>query len=95
MSDDEECPICHTKRYFNHKMRFLVNPDCYHQMCDVKVDRIFSHGPAPGSRARLPEDLAQEQVQTADFGDLALEREIDIRKRCQVCTYTALLPHHD
>ena len=81
MSDDEECPICHTKRYFNHKMRFLVNPDCYHQMCDACVDRIFSHGPAlcpvPGCR----KTLRKNKFRLPTFGDLALEREIDIRKR--------------
>ena len=82
-NSNEECPVCHTKLYFKRDMRFLVNPECYHRMCDSCVDRIFSHGPAlcpiPGCR----KTLRKNKFRLPRFEDLELEREIDIRKTVQ------------
>jgi CDK-activating kinase assembly factor MAT1 len=83
MSDDEECPICHTKRYFKQNMVFLVNPDCYHQMCSACVERIFSNGPALCPIPGCKKTLRRNKFRPPTFSDLALEREIDIRKRVQ------------
>lgn len=41
------CPICKTDKYLSPNMKFLINPECYHKICESCVDRIFSLGPAP------------------------------------------------
>lgn len=78
---DEECPICHTKRYLHQGMRFLLNPECYHKMCMSCVDRIFAHGPAPCPVAGCRKTLRKNKFRAPRFEDLALEREVDIRRR--------------
>ncbi|KAK5133851.1 hypothetical protein LTR08_007182 [Meristemomyces frigidus] len=79
----EICPVCKSSRYLNSSLRFLVNPECYHKMCESCVDRIFSHGPAqcpiPGCRRTLRKHRFREQT----FEDIKVEREVDIRKRVQ------------
>jgi len=79
----EICPVCKSSRYLNSNLRFLVNPECYHKMCESCVDRIFSHGPAqcpiPGCRRTLRKHRFREQT----FEDIRVEREVDIRKRVQ------------
>ena len=79
----EICPVCKSSRYLNSNLRFLVNPECYHKMCESCVDRIFSHGPAqcpiPGCRRTLRKHRFREQT----FEDIQVEREVDIRKRVQ------------
>ncbi|EMC99659.1 hypothetical protein BAUCODRAFT_64343 [Baudoinia panamericana UAMH 10762] len=76
-----ECPICKSTRYMNPSLRFLVNPECYHKMCESCVDRIFSHGPAqcpiPGCKRTLRKHRFREQT----FDDIKVEREVDIRRR--------------
>jgi CDK-activating kinase assembly factor MAT1 len=81
MNIDEECPICHSKRYLRHNMRFLVNPECYHKMCESCVDRIFSHGPAQCPVAGCQKTLRRNKFRQPTFADLQLEREIDIRRK--------------
>jgi CDK-activating kinase assembly factor MAT1 len=80
--NNDECPICHSTRYLRRDMRFLINPDCYHKMCESCVDRIFSHGPAPcpvaGCRRK---NLRRNKFRPPTFDDLRMEREVDIRKR--------------
>ncbi|KAF2398714.1 CDK-activating kinase assembly factor MAT1 [Trichodelitschia bisporula] len=78
---DEECPICHSKRYLRRDMRFLINPECYHRMCESCIDRIFSHGPAPCPVAGCGKTLRRHRFRAPTFQDLQLEREVDIRKR--------------
>ncbi|KAH9820425.1 RNA polymerase II transcription factor B subunit 3-like [Teratosphaeria destructans] len=77
----EVCPVCKSSRYMNPSLRFLVNPECYHKMCESCVDRIFSHGPAqcpiPGCTRTLRKHRFREQT----FEDIRVEREVDIRKR--------------
>lgn len=62
-------------------MRFLVNPECYHKMCESCVDRIFSHGPAPCPVAGCARTLRKARFRTQTFEDLHVEREVDIRRR--------------
>ena len=62
-------------------MRFLVNPECYHKMCESCVDRIFSHGPAPCPVAGCARTLRKARFRRQTFEDLHVEREVDIRRR--------------
>ena len=62
-------------------MRFLVNPECYHKMCESCVDRIFSHGPAPCPVAGCARTLRKARFRRQTFEDLHIEREVDVRRR--------------
>lgn len=62
-------------------MRFLVNPECYHKMCESCVDRIFSTGPAPCPIAGCARTLRKQRFRKQTFEDLKIEREVDIRRR--------------
>jgi CDK-activating kinase assembly factor MAT1 len=62
-------------------MKFLVNPECYHKMCESCVDRIFSHGPAPCPIAGCKYTLRKNRFRKQTFEDLKVEREVDIRRR--------------
>lgn len=74
------CPVCKSKRYLNRNMRFLVNPECYHKMCESCVDRIFSHGPAKCPIAGCPRTLRKNKFRKQTFEDIKIEREVDIRR---------------
>ncbi|KAF2860183.1 CDK-activating kinase assembly factor [Piedraia hortae CBS 480.64] len=80
-ASDESCPICRSSRYLNSNLKLLVNPECYHKMCQSCVERIFSQGPAqcpiPGCHRTLRRQKFREQT----FEDIQVEREVDIRKR--------------
>lgn len=75
------CPVCKSSRYLNPNMRFLVNPECYHKMCESCVDRIFSQGPAPCPVAGCARTLRKQRFRRQTFEDLQVEREVDIRRR--------------
>ena len=75
------CPVCKSSRYLNPDMKFLVNPECYHKMCESCVDRIFSHGPAPCSVAGCHRTLRKQRFRKQTFGDIQVEKEVDVRKR--------------
>ncbi|KAL2040223.1 hypothetical protein N7G274_007126 [Stereocaulon virgatum] len=62
-------------------MRFLVNPECYHKMCESCVDRIFSQGPAPCPVAGCARTLRKQRFRKQTFEDLQIEREVDVRRR--------------
>ncbi|OCK78734.1 CDK-activating kinase assembly factor [Lepidopterella palustris CBS 459.81] len=79
--DGDICPVCKSSRYLNPNMRFLVNPECYHKMCESCVDRIFSHGPAPCPIAGCRRTLRKARFRTQTFEDIQVEREVDIRRR--------------
>ncbi|CAF9915417.1 TFIIH/NER complex subunit [Imshaugia aleurites] len=79
--EDDICPVCKSSRYLNPSMRFLVNPECYHKMCESCVDRIFSHGPAPCPVAGCARTLRKARFRRQTFEDLHIEREVDIRRR--------------
>ncbi|KAG6022826.1 hypothetical protein E4U40_004332 [Claviceps sp. LM458 group G5] len=78
---DETCPVCKTTRYFNRDMEFLINPECYHRMCKTCVERIFKDGPNQCPYATCRKTLRLRGFKTAFFGDLSVEREVDIRRR--------------
>ncbi|KAH4133034.1 RNA polymerase II transcription factor B subunit [Parastagonospora nodorum] len=79
--DGDICPVCKSSRYLNPNMKFKVNPECYHKMCESCVDRIFSHGPAPCPIAGCARTLRKAKFRTQTFEDLKVEREVDIRRR--------------
>ncbi|QDS72118.1 hypothetical protein FKW77_003760 [Venturia effusa] len=78
---DEECPVCHSRRYLNKSMIFKINPECYHRLCNSCVDRLFSSGPATCPIAGCGKTLRGNKFRVPTFTDLALEREVDIRAR--------------
>ncbi|KAL1621945.1 TFIIH/NER complex subunit [Neofusicoccum ribis] len=75
------CPVCKSSRYLNPNMRFLINPECYHQMCESCVDRIYSHGPAPCRIVGCGKTLRKNRFRKKTFEDIQVEREVDIRRR--------------
>lgn len=86
MDDDRSrdmCPICKTDRYLSPNMTFLINPECYHKICESCVDRIFSLGPAKCPYPKCSKTLRKNRFKKQVFEDIKIEREIDIRKRIQ------------
>ncbi|KAH7313659.1 CDK-activating kinase assembly factor MAT1 [Stachybotrys elegans] len=79
--EDETCPVCKTTRYFNKDMEFRINPECYHRMCKTCVERIFRDGPNQCPYAGCHKTLRLRGFKSAFFGDLRIEREVDIRRR--------------
>lgn len=75
------CPICRTDKYLSPNMTFLINPECYHKICESCVDRIFSLGPAPCPYAKCGKILRKNRFKKQIFDDINIEREVDIRKR--------------
>ncbi|KAK2623730.1 hypothetical protein QTJ16_006911 [Diplocarpon rosae] len=78
---DDICPVCKSNRYLNPSLQFLINPECYHKMCSTCVDRIFTSGPASCPVPYCGRTLRKKGFHKAFFGDLKVEREVDIRKR--------------
>lgn len=78
---DDMCPVCKMIRYLNPDMEFLINPECYHSMCTGCVNRLFNDGPNQCPYAGCHKTLRRKNFKTAFFGDLAVEREVDIRRR--------------
>ncbi|KAF4634990.1 hypothetical protein G7Y89_g3111 [Cudoniella acicularis] len=78
---DDICPVCKSNRYLNPSLQFLINPECYHKMCSTCVDRIFTSGPASCPVPHCGKTLRKKGFHKAFFGDLKVEREVDIRKR--------------
>ena len=84
VDDDDKkdmCPICKTDRYLSPDMKFLVNPECYHKICESCVDRIFSLGPAQCPYEGCDKILRKNKFKTQVFDDVNVEKEVDIRKR--------------
>ncbi|KAI2604457.1 CDK-activating kinase assembly factor MAT1-domain-containing protein [Hypoxylon fragiforme] len=77
------CPVCKRVRYLNADMEFLINPECYHPMCANCVSNIFSKGPAQCPYVQCNKTLRQRGFRSAFFGDLTVEREVDVRRRVQ------------
>lgn len=75
----EKCPICRNDPYLNPNMKFLINPECYHKMCESCVSRIFTLGPSPCPKCG--KILRKGRFREQTFEDVAIEREVDIRKR--------------
>ncbi|KAM4068054.1 CDK-activating kinase assembly factor MAT1 domain-containing protein [Hirsutella rhossiliensis] len=62
-------------------MEFRINPECYHRMCKTCVERIFKDGPNQCPYAGCHKTLRLRGFKAAFFGDLGVEREVDIRRR--------------
>ncbi|KAI9894827.1 MAG: TFIIH/NER complex subunit [Vezdaea aestivalis] len=62
-------------------MQFRINPECYHKMCSSCIDRIFSAGPALCPIAGCGKTLRKAKFRAQTFSDIAVEREVDIRKK--------------
>lgn len=77
---DEVCPVCKSSRYMNPKMKFLVNPECYHRMCSSCVDRIFAIGRAKCPIAKCSKMLRKGGFRPQIFEDVRMEKEKDIRE---------------
>ncbi|CRK40433.1 hypothetical protein VD0004_g1481 [Verticillium dahliae] len=75
------CPVCKTMRYLNRDLEFLINPECYHPMCANCVARLFADGPAQCPYAGCTKTLRKKAFKAAWFGDLTVEREVDVRRR--------------
>lgn len=80
-NNKDMCPICKTDRYLSPDLKFLVNPECYHKICESCVDRIFSLGPAQCPYKGCDKILRKNKFKTQIFDDVAVEKEVDIRKR--------------
>ncbi|KAK0633049.1 CDK-activating kinase assembly factor MAT1-domain-containing protein [Immersiella caudata] len=81
ISIDDMCPVCKTMRYLNKDMEFLINTECYHSMCSNCVNRLFNDGPNQCPYAGCHRTLRRKGFRSAFFGDLSVEREVDIRRR--------------
>lgn len=75
------CKVCKTDRYLSPNMTFLINPECYHKICESCVDRIFSLGPAPCPYPGCDKNLRKNKFKQQVFDDLAIEKEVDVRRR--------------
>ncbi|KAI5967979.1 TFB3 [Candida margitis] len=62
-------------------MKFLINPECYHKICESCVDRIFSLGPAPCPYPKCGKILRKNKFKQQIFENLFIEKEIDIRRK--------------
>ncbi|KAK9456803.1 CDK-activating kinase assembly factor MAT1-domain-containing protein [Dipodascopsis uninucleata] len=80
-TEDEVCPVCKLDTYMNPSMRFLINTECYHKMCESCVDRIYSQGPAPCPYPNCGKTLRKNRFKRQVFSDVNVEREVDVRKR--------------
>ncbi|KAK4218833.1 hypothetical protein QBC37DRAFT_411652 [Rhypophila decipiens] len=78
---NDMCPVCKMMRYLNPDMEFLINPECYHSMCTGCVNRLFNDGPNQCPYAGCHKTLRRKGFKSAFFGDLAVEREVDLRRR--------------
>jgi CDK-activating kinase assembly factor MAT1 len=81
INTEDMCPVCKTIRYLNKDMEFLINPECYHSMCSNCVNRLFNDGPNQCPYAGCHKTLRRRGFRSAFFGDLSVEREVDIRRR--------------
>ncbi|KAL7276292.1 TFIIH/NER complex subunit [Rhizina undulata] len=79
--DDENCPVCKSSRYLNPNIKFLMNPVCYHKMCESCVDRLFTQGPGQCPVVGCGKTLRKNKFRKQTFEDVTVEREVDIRRR--------------
>ncbi|CDH55945.1 cdk-activating kinase assembly factor [Lichtheimia corymbifera JMRC:FSU:9682] len=76
--EDAQCPVCKSDKYLTPNLKLLVSP-CFHKMCESCIDRLFSAGPAPCPICQ--QILRKNQFMSQIFEDLAVEKEVRIRKR--------------
>ena len=73
--------MCKSSRYLNPAIQFLIEPTCYHKMCASCVDRLFGNGPGDCPVAGCGKRLRAQRFRKQTFGDITVEREVDVRKR--------------
>ncbi|XBW35325.1 hypothetical protein QEN19_000891 [Hanseniaspora menglaensis] len=78
---DIVCPICKTSRYLSPDMKFLVNPECYHKICESCVDRIFTLGPTKCPYENCNKILRKLKFKRQIFDNIEIEKEIDVRNK--------------
>ncbi|TLS23526.1 uncharacterized protein PpBr36_05725 [Pyricularia pennisetigena] len=78
---NQMCPVCKALRYLNKDMVLKINPKCYHLMCENCVVRLFQHGQQQCPHPGCTQKLRFQEFRAAFFGDLTVEREVDVRKR--------------
>jgi CDK-activating kinase assembly factor MAT1 len=78
---EEECPVCHSTRYLNPHIKFLMSTECYHKMCEGCVERLLSKGPGPCPVVGCPATIRRHRFRVPTFADLKLEKEVDIRRQ--------------
>ncbi|KAI8973586.1 CDK-activating kinase assembly factor MAT1-domain-containing protein [Mycotypha africana] len=76
--EDAQCPVCKSDKYLTPNLKLLVSP-CFHKMCESCIDRLYSAGPAPCPICQ--QVLRKNQFMSQIFEDLAVEKEVRIRKR--------------
>ncbi|KAI9321916.1 CDK-activating kinase assembly factor MAT1-domain-containing protein [Dichotomocladium elegans] len=76
--EDAQCPVCKSDKYLTPNLKLLVSP-CFHKMCESCIDRLFGAGPAPCPICL--QVLRKNQFMSQIFEDLAVEKEVRIRKR--------------
>ncbi|ANZ75085.1 BA75_03106T0 [Komagataella pastoris] len=81
MDTEEYCPICKTDKYLSPDMKFLINPECYHKICESCVDRFYSLGPSKCMYPNCNKILRRNKFKTQVFDDLSIEKECDVRSR--------------
>ena len=79
-SNNDICPVCKSSRYLNPNMKLKVNTQCWHRMCESCVERIFAHGSANCPIAGCKRTLRKYRFRDQTFGDIQIEREVDIRR---------------
>jgi CDK-activating kinase assembly factor MAT1 len=72
--------VCHSTRYLNPHIKFLISTECYHKMCEGCVERLLSKGPGPCPVAGCKATIRRHRFRVPTFGDLNLEKEVDIRR---------------
>ncbi|KLU88715.1 CDK-activating kinase assembly factor MAT1 [Magnaporthiopsis poae ATCC 64411] len=77
----EKCPSCNALRYLNPDMVLKTNEKCYHQICDTCVRHNYENGQARCLIKGCEKILRMQDWRTAFFGDLDVEREVDVRRR--------------
>ncbi|KAI1094027.1 CDK-activating kinase assembly factor [Rostrohypoxylon terebratum] len=80
---EDVCPICRSQKYFNPDLTFVINPECYHPMCERCVEQIFGRGPAQCPHPGCNKTLRQRGFHKSFFKNLGVEREVDVRRRVQ------------
>ena len=79
MSDETaSCPVCKSNSYLNPHLKLLVS-SCYHKLCDLCVNRIFSQGSSTCPTCKTV-TLRKSNFTVPFFEDLVVEKEVRIRR---------------
>lgn len=82
---EDICPVCSSGSYLNQNLKFKLNPECYHKMCENCVNRVFRNGPALCPYQGCSKTLRFNRFRDLTFEDVRIEKEVDIRRRiCKI-----------